>query len=238
MTLARNRRLLSNGNSFCMNQLESKKLLMVRSVMVRMVLATIFVAFQAAPLFSQETPSSFTTHKVKRGETLSDLSEQYNISIGQIFEYNPAIEKMGLKKRMRLRIPIYEKIEEEKESQDNLETYDVHLVKPRETKWRLAYQYGITIQQLDSLNPILKDGLKVGQQLKVPVVDDKRIIPETDTTFNYYKVLPKEGYYRIEKKTGVSKALLDSLNPILMESGLQVGMILKIPGEKTGNFNM
>ena len=83
---------------------------MTKSVMLRMVLTTIFVAFQVASLFSQETPSSFTTHKVKKGETLFGLSQQYNISIGQIFEYNPAIEKVGLKKRMRLRIPIYEKV--------------------------------------------------------------------------------------------------------------------------------
>ena len=211
---------------------------MFKSVILRMVLVAILVTFQAVPLFSQETPSSFTTHKVKRGESLYDLSQKYNISIVQILEYNPSIEKVGLKKRMRLRIPVYEKIEVEKESQDNLEAYDTHLVQPEETKWRLAYQYGITIQQLDSLNPILKYGLKIGQQLKVPSVENKRIVPESDTAFNYYTVLPKEGYYRIEKKTGVSKAILDSLNPVLMKSGLQAGMILKIPGEKKGNFNI
>jgi len=221
-----------------MNQLKSNRLPMFKSVILRMVLVAILVTFQAVPLFSQETPSSFTTHKVKRGETLYDLSQKYNISIVQILEYNPSIEKVGLKKRMRLRIPVYEKIEVEKESQDNLEAYDTHLVQPEETKWRLAYQYGITIQQLDSLNPILKYGLKIGQQLKVPSVENKRIVPESDTAFNYYTVLPKEGYYRIEKKTGVSKAILDSLNPVLMKSGLQAGMILKIPGEKKGNFNI
>ena len=37
---------------------------------------------------------------------------------------------------------------------------------------------------------------------------------------------------------GVDHVILDSLNPDLKETGLIAGMILKIPGEKTGNFKI
>ena len=56
--------------------------------------------------------------------------------------------------------------------------------------------------------------------------------------YNYYKVLPKEGFYRIEKKLGVSQQVLDSLNPNLASTGLQVGMILKIPGKQSGKLKV
>jgi hypothetical protein len=56
--------------------------------------------------------------------------------------------------------------------------------------------------------------------------------------YNYYKVLPKEGFYRIEKKLGVSQQVLDSLNPSLASTGLQAGMILKIPGKQSGKLKV
>ena len=108
------------------------------------------------------------------------------------------------------------------------------MVAPKETKWRLAYKYNTTIRILDSLNPQIKEGLKIGQRLIMPTAVAAKIIPEKDSLFNYYKVLPKEGFYRIEKKLGVNKRVLDSLNPNIETTGLQPGMILKIPGMQSG----
>ena len=81
-------------------------------------------------------------------------------------------------------------------------------------------------------------GLKIGQEIKLPYFTKIKNIPEKDSLFNYYTVLPKEGFYRIEKKLGVSQKVLDSLNPNLSNEGLQEGMILKIPGKKSGNFKI
>ena len=49
---------------------------------------------------------------------------------------------------------------------------------------------------------------------------------------------PKEGYYRIEKKIGVTQPVLDSLNPQISELGLQAGMVLRVPGEAKGEFRI
>ena len=59
-----------------------------------------------------------------------------------------------------------------------------------------------------------------------------------DSNFNYYTVKQGEGYYRIEKKLGVSKKILDSLNPILLEEGLLNGMVLKLPLAYTGDLKI
>ena len=49
---------------------------------------------------------------------------------------------------------------------------------------------------------------------------------------------PKEGYYRIEKKIGVTQKVLDSLNPQLLSLGLRPGMVLRVPIEAKGAYKI
>ena len=188
-------------------------------------------------LRAQDTriPDRFITHKVKKKETLFGLAQQYEISIEQIKVYNPTLERVGLKRKMMLRIPVFESpvMVIEAPSVDT----ESYLVPPKATKWRIAYTYGITIQELEALNPSLKNGLKAGQILQLPISTKDSLVAPTPA-YNYYTVLPKEGYYRIEKKLGVSQGVLDSLNPELIAKGLQEGMVLKVPLEFSGDLKI
>lgn len=194
------------------------------------------VFFFSTLLCGQVEPERFITHKVKKKETLYGLAREYNITVDQIKSYNPLIDKIGLKKKMQLQIPVYPVVEIPKAVplEEGLTKY---LVQPKETKWRLAYRYGITIQELEALNPQISGGLKIGQEIVVP----ERLPSETkalEEAFNYYKVKPKEGFYRLEKKLGVTQTDLITLNPSLPSTGLQAGMILKIPPNKTGDLKV
>ena len=198
------------------------------------------------PLGAQEIPTHFEYHRVRVGETLFGLSQKYGITVEKLLEYNSILSKTGLRKRMKLRIPVYTKTEvvvkmiDEPLPKAVIDTlgFETHLVLAKETKWRLAYQYGTTIAALEQLNPTIKKGLKIGQKIKVPKAKIPKQVPEKDSLFNYYMVLPKEGYYRIEKKLGVPKKVLDSLNPELIEKGLQEGMVLKVPGDFSGDLKV
>ena len=187
---------------------------------------------------SAQTPEKFRNHRVGRQETLSSIIERYGISETQLLQYNPLVDRVGIKRKMKLRIPVYKKdllINEKTLGVKEIKKDSfIHLVAPKETKWRLAYKYNTTIRILDSLNPQIKEGLKIGQRLIMPTAVAAKTIPEKDSLFNYYKVLLKEGFYRIEKKLGVNKRILDSLNPNIETTGLQPGMILKIPGMQSG----
>mgnify|MGYP001277702191 CR=1 FL=1 len=196
-------------------------------------------------LFStaQEIPVKFLSHKVKKKETIFGITRKYNITETQLNDYNPLLKKIGLRKRMVLRIPIYpevvEKVTEPVKVDDSTQAY---IVKLKETKWRIAYNLQMTIPELEALNPQIRKGLKEGQEIRVPVLasttESETIDPVWDSDYNYYKVLPKEGYYRIEKKIGVTQKVLDSLNPNLSELGLQAGMILRVPAEATGELKI
>ena len=188
-----------------------------------------------------QTPERFASHRVKKGETLTEILALYKISEEQLLEYNPLLERVGIKRKMSLRIPIFttsSKPQVLSRTTTKTSSYSTHQVVPKETKWRLAYEYGMTVKELDSLNPQIGEGLKIGQEIRVRNQDLRAVLPEKDSLFNYYKVLPAEGYYRIEKKLGVSQRVLDSLNPSLTDTGLQVGMILRIPDSLSGRLKI
>jgi LysM repeat protein len=198
-------------------------------------------------LFSnaQQIPVKFLSHKVKKKETIFGITRKYNITETQLNEYNLLLKKVGLRKRMVLRIPVYPEVVVEKLPEPTVEVdqnTQAYIVKPKETKWRIAYNFQMTIPELEALNPQIVKGLKVGQEIRIPFVatqtESETLGPSWDSNYNYYKVLPKEGYYRIEKKIGVSRKVLDSLNPNLLELGLQVGMILRVPGEARGKLKI
>ena len=183
----------------------------------------------------RQNPESFLNHKVKKNESLESLTKKYELTENEIIFYNPLIQKIGLKKRMILKIPIY--------NNQNLVTksvysneYKIHEVRSKETKWRLAYENQTTIKVIDSLNPEIINGLKIGQKIRLPISKVKLKVPEKDSAYNYYKVLPKEGYYRIEKKLGVNQFVLDSLNPNIKNTGIKEGMILKVPLKNSGEM--
>lgn len=200
------------------------------------VLFTLLFTFQWGWAQEQALPERFVLHKVKRQETLPQLARLYNITEDQLKQYNPLIDKVGLKRRMQLRIPVYPtQAPVEVAPQPTTISTVEYTVPPKATKWRIAYTYGISIAALEALNPQIKEGLQAGQVIRVPQKTPEKL-SAVDTTYNYYTVKPKEGYYRIEKKLGIGKAILDSLNPGLSETGLLAGMVLKIPQDFTGDL--
>ena len=192
----------------------------------------IFISFTYAQ--NNLTPESFIIHKVKKGDNLFNLTKKYRVNSEQIEEYNPMLIKKGLKRRMQLRIPVYSELKLKNPVVNKTNEY---IVKPKDTKWRIAYEFGISIDELEKLNPSIKNELKYGQTIFLPKknIEDKKSV---ELGFYYYKVKPKEGYYRIKLKTGIDKSIIDSLNPQLHSGGLNQGMVLKLPILISDKLNM
>tara|TARA_B110000208_G_scaffold128858_1_gene156557 strand:- start:1715 stop:3634 length:1920 start_codon:yes stop_codon:yes gene_type:complete len=177
-----------------------------------------------APLVGKEI-ESYKVHKVRRKETLFSIAGKYDVSIEDLKAHNESLRLNKLRPRKKIYIPIFK----ENKTPSYNSSLQPYTVLAKEGKWRIAYKFGISVPQLEALNPGIGSDLKEGQKLNVPniVVSDKNEIKEDQ--FGYYIVKAREGFYRIQKKLGLSKEVLDSLNPQLAIKGLKLGMVLKVP---------
>ncbi len=185
------------------------------------------------PLFKAKKPEvaltktleSYKEHKVKRKETLYGLSKKYNVTEDDIKKYNKYLYAKNLRKGDIIKIPVFKTTETEINKEPSTKSYTVL---SKEGKWRIAYKFGITLEELELLNPDMGETLQVGQQINVPNIE-KDLEHTIDEHYDYYKVLPKEGFYRLKIKLGLEQQELEVLNPGLKETGLKEGMILKVP---------
>ena len=177
-----------------------------------------------APLVGKEI-EFYKVHKVRRKETLFSIAGKYDVSIEDLKAHNESLRLNKLRPRKKIYIPIFK----ENKTPSYNSSLQPYTVLAKEGKWRIAYKFGISVPQLEALNPGMGSDLKEGQKLNVPniVVSDKNEIKEDQ--FGYYIVKAREGFYRIQKKLGLSKEVLDSLNPQLAIKGLKLGMVLKVP---------
>ena len=102
----------------------------------------------------------------------------------------------------------------------------------------MAYKFGISVLELEALNPGLGDVLQEGQLLNVPNIESAQEKTVSDERYDFYEVLPKEGFYRIYKKLGIRQDSLELLNPGLAETGLKVGMVLKVPAKHIKDIDL
>ncbi len=142
----------------------------------------------------EEIVATPISHDVLAKETLYGISKKYNVSIDKIKEANPIIETEGLKLGSTITIPVStkgdvvvekskkkeEKVEVKKEVKPepkiiqkqeiksevaNLDKEIIHEVLTKETKYGISRKYGVTVQELENLNPEIKNGLPVGYKL-------------------------------------------------------------------------
>ena len=178
--------------------------------------------------------SDYILHKVKRKQTLIKISNLYDVDVNLIKNFNN-LSSDKLDKGTSIKIPLIPLSEGSiKEIPNQVKYYSV---KPKEGKWRIAYKYGITVDQLELINPQIGTFLKVSEKILVPNINlDKLNV--IDENYAYYKVLPKEGFYRLKIKLGIDEKIIKSLNPYLITSELKEGMILKLPKLIDENENL
>ena len=167
----------------------------------------------------------YKNHKVKRKETLYGLTKEYNVSEEEIKKANRFLYSENLKKGDKIRIPKY-RTQVSKQTLNN--TVKKYTVQAKEGKWRIAYKFGISVTELEALNPFMNETIQPGDELNVPNIDDNEE-KQVESTFGYYEVLPKEGFFRLKVKLNLTQEQLEELNPELKETGLKAGMVLKVP---------
>jgi len=174
----------------------------------------------------------FIFHIVKKGETPYSLSKLYDITIETIIKYNPEA-KNGVNESQSIRIPnpkyTPNKEEQKSEKKETIEKVNltIHEVEEGETFYSIQQQYGISEDELKELNPQLKDGLKVGQSIKLPSSKIKN--PKQQDNKIEHIVEPGETMYSLCAKFNVTKQDITELNPALNERYPISGETIFIP---------
>tara|TARA_Y100000815_G_scaffold272013_1_gene299891 strand:- start:2797 stop:4770 length:1974 start_codon:yes stop_codon:yes gene_type:complete len=176
---------------------------------------------------SYDENNQFINHKVKKGETLFSLSKKYGVAQEEIKKYNRHLYAEELETGETIKIP-QTSTEITETTSKPMETQRKHVVKAKETKFGLASMYGITIAELEELNPQIKEGLQIGMILSVPDKSYTQDATIDDAEYGFYEVKPKETMYSLTRSLEVSPDELMQLNPSLKD-GLKAGMVLKLP---------
>lgn len=218
--------------------LKPKSVLLIPSISVKLPVA----------IPAKTTPEG-VSHQVVAKETLYGIEKKYGISDELLKQANPFLEKEGLQIGQTLIIPSKKNI---KSTAEAPEKAVYHLVLPKETKYSIAKQYGITIEELERKNPEVVSNLPEGFKLlvkgKAPKQEVAPVIAESKKeivvaapvqvvdkkTFQEYIVKPKETLYGLSKMFGMNQEELIKINPTLSE-GVIEGMILKIPSSVVVN---
>jgi len=100
--------------------------------------------------------------------------------------------------------------------------YYVHTVEKGNTLYNISKTYNVAANVIEHLNPELKDGLKIGMELKIPFHT-----PQADD-YIYHIVKKKETLYQISKIYNVKVDDIIAINDIV-DGNISEGQYLKIP---------
>ncbi|PXY43792.1 LysM peptidoglycan-binding domain-containing protein [Flavobacterium hydrophilum] len=129
-------------------------------------------------VFKQEASSSAKpTHLVVAKESLFSIARQYNVSVQDLENLNKEILQNGLQIGQTITIPNKRKTLDGRVRVINQETV-FHIVEAKETKFSISKKYGISIDQLESQNPEIVNGLIVGNKL---AINTKAIKPANES---------------------------------------------------------
>lgn len=174
------------------------------------------------------------SHTVQAKETLYSISRLYGAEIDDIRLINKGVNLEELKVGQEIKIPVRYK------SAPSDTT--IHEVKPKETKYGIAAQYHITVEELERQNPEIGSNLPVGYQLKInkkapegPEVtiatnDEKPKATYVPVNNNYFEYTVKAGetLYSLTRQFTITADKLTALNPELKD-GVKEGMVLRLP---------
>jgi LysM repeat protein len=238
---------------------------------------------KAENVVEKEKPKVSTnrTHITKPKETLFSISRDYNVNVEDLKSLNASILTNGLKIGQTIKIPDASEDGNPKKSIDTAvkapeesivkvaetktatspvlsnsdkESAVFHVVEPKETKFGIAKKYGITVQELEQLNPQIVSNLPVGFKLHIsgvakktsasnvvverPIVEKPKpvtteIVKDEIVETKTVRTLTKNGFANYEVKPGETMYSLTQYFKVTEEELIQLNPTLK-DGVKTG----
>ena len=170
------------------------------------------------------------THKIKSGETIWSISQFYGIKVQPLLEANPGIDINDLQIGQNLRIPSNSEITPSSDT--------TYTVLAGDTVFGISQRFKVSIADLETLNPEIRNGLNEGQTIRLTgtpsavettntqQVENSALV--SDDGYVNYVIQPKETLYGLAGRAGMTISEFVDLNPVL-ETEVQVGTVIKMP---------
>lgn len=186
------------------------------------------------PEISKLQQPSLIEHKVKRGENLAQIADNYNVTIRDIKDNN-SIERDQIYAGETLKIVVGSSNIKSKNSIIEEKEIIIHKVSRGETISTIAAKYGVTEDHLKKMNPDEIKGTTIysGSRLKIIPSETSKgssqaLAKKVKNAPKYYKIQKGDTLGSIARKFGVSVNSLKSNNRNLQETRLQIGQRIRI----------
>ncbi|MCC6690234.1 MAG: LysM peptidoglycan-binding domain-containing protein [Bacteroidia bacterium] len=118
--------------------------------------------------------------------------------------------------------------------------YYIHTVEKGQTLYAIAHAYELKVNDIVIENPDAIDGIKPGQNLKIPLPKEKsktELFTKSDSAkYHFHHVQQGETMYSLSKTYSLSIDDLKKINPELKD-GLKINQVVKIPIGKLQSKN-
>ncbi|MDR4434551.1 C40 family peptidase [Bacillus tequilensis] len=170
--------------------------------------------------------------KVKKGDTLWDLSRKYHTTIGKIKSENHLRSDIIF---VGQTLSINGKSASSKSSSSS--SSSTYKVKSGDSLSKIAKQYGTTVSELKKLNGLKSDLIRIGQVLKLKGSTSSTSSSSSKvstSSASTYKVKSGDSLSKIASKYGTTVSKLKSLNG-LKSDVIYVNQVLKVKGTSTSS---
>ena len=111
---------------------------------------------------------TYYKHQVKQGETVYAIHKMYGVGVEDIYAKNDG-SREGISVGQFLLIPVLTQV-----------VYEQHVVAKKETIYGICSKYNIKQDVLITANPELKNGLKEGQVIRIPIEKEMHEVRSTN----------------------------------------------------------
>jgi LysM repeat protein/flagellum-specific peptidoglycan hydrolase FlgJ len=181
---------------------------------------------------------------VKKGDGLYAIGKKFNLTVDELKSLNGLTsndlsvgQKLKVKKSENPIVtqPIQIEVKETTNTEKNISIPEFHLVEKGEGLYGISKKYGISIDEIKSLNQLESEELSIGQKLflQKPVTKVDNSIPVISkdtidkTQIIYHTVTKGEGLYSISKKYDLTVDDLMVMNELTSDVLIE-GQILKV----------
>lgn len=163
--------------------------------------------------YTYEEPTVTEYYTVEKGDSLYKIASKFGLTVSKLKEINNLTTNV-------IKVGQVLKVSEEEKAPTG--DYLVYKVKTGDSLWKIANKYGVSVQDIKSLNNLTNDMIVVNETLLIP----NKLENEIEET---YTVKAGDNLYSIANKYNTTVDNLKSINN-LDSDVLKIGQILKIPG--------